>query len=81
MYQFSIYLIFLVKSKNSVKYLSSDCENKKFLFDLIIDKIIIYDNDDIVIIFNSIVKSPQSKEKTPHEEVFVFNLFGGVEGT
>ena len=66
---------------NFLKYSSSDCENKKFLFDLIIDKIIIYDNDEIVIICNSIDKSLQSKEKTPHEEVFVFNLFGGVEGT
>ena len=53
---------------------------KKMIFDIFINKIIVYDNDDMVIICNT-NNSQIDIKKEPLNQEFIFHSFGGVEGT
>ena len=50
------------------------------IFDIFINKIIVYDNDDMVIICNT-NNSQIDIKKEPLNQEFTFHSFGGVEGT
>ena len=53
---------------------------KKMIFDIFINKIIVYDNDDMVIICNTTNNQIDIK-KEPLNQEFIFHSFGGVEGS
>ena len=55
--------------------------NRRLLIDLFIKKIIIYDNDDIVIICKSHNKSLKTKNEHSNNEMFILNRNGAPEGT
>ena len=68
------YLCQFFKLDNTIK-------NRRLLVDLFIKKIIIYDNDDIVIICKSHNKSLKTKNEHSNNEMFIFNRFGAGGGT
>ena len=61
------------------KYDTADSTSKKLIFDTFISKIIVYDDDNILIICNSL--DQEFITKNEHHKVFAFVDFGGVEGT
>lgn len=65
------YLCQFFKLDNTIK-------NRRLLVDLFIKKIIIYDNDDIVIICKSHNKSLKTKNEHSNDEMFIFNRFGAT---
>lgn len=68
------YLCQFFKLDNTIK-------NRRLLVDLFIKKIIIYDNDDIVIICKSHNKSLKTKNEHSNNEMFTFNRNGARDET
>ena len=77
----SLFFIFYNKSFCFFFKLDNTIKNRRLLVDLFINKIIIYDNDDIVIICKSHNNSLKTKNEHSNNEMFIFNRNGAPEGT